>query len=124
MINPFANDSESMQIGELVIENQQDKVIIYGDIDIYRNSTGFEQAKQLHELTSRILQAFEKNEQVNTSNQPQNSVESNQQTQSIDQLSEESLARQTDSADNQPLTTQNKPVNSEDDAESIDNPFL
>lgn len=124
MINPFANDSESMQIGELVIENQQDKVIIYGDIDIYRNSIGLEQAKQLHELTSRILQAFEKNEQVNTSNQSQNSVESNQLTQSIDQLSEDSLINQIDSADNQPFKTQNKPVNTEDDAASIDNPFL
>ncbi|WP_201587036.1 hypothetical protein [Psychrobacter jeotgali] len=59
MIDPFANNHQSIQIGELVIENQQDKIIIYGDIDLYLNKTGYEQAQQLHELTSKILQAFE-----------------------------------------------------------------
>lgn len=59
MIDPFANDHQSMQIGELVIENQTDKIIIYGDIDLTLDATGYEQAQQLHELTSKILQAFE-----------------------------------------------------------------
>ncbi len=63
MIDPFANDHQSMQIGELTIENQTDKIIIYGDIDLYLNETGFEQAKQLNELTSKILQHFEKTDQ-------------------------------------------------------------
>ena len=48
-----------MQIGELVIENQEDKIIIYGDINLVLNDTGYEQAKQLHELSSKILLAFE-----------------------------------------------------------------
>ena len=60
MINPFANDSESMQIGELIIENQQDKVIIYGDIDIYRNEQGLMQAKQLLELSQRLVDELSK----------------------------------------------------------------
>lgn len=59
MIDPFANDHQSMQIGELIIENQTDKIIIYGDIDLTLDATGYEQAQQLHELTSKILQAFE-----------------------------------------------------------------
>ncbi len=63
MIDPFANNHQSMQIGELVIENQEDKIIIYGDIDLYLNVSGYEQAKQLHELTSKILQAFEKSDE-------------------------------------------------------------
>ncbi|WP_201540616.1 hypothetical protein [Psychrobacter sp. 1044] len=58
MIDPFANDHQSMQIGELIIENQTDKIIIYGDIDLTLDATGYEQAQQLHELTSKILQAF------------------------------------------------------------------
>lgn len=58
MIDPFANNHQSMQIGELVIENQTDKIIIYGDIDLQFNASGREQAQQLHELTSKILQAF------------------------------------------------------------------
>ena len=48
-----------MQIGELVIENQEDKIIIYGDINLVLNNIGYEQAKQLHELSSKILLAFE-----------------------------------------------------------------
>ncbi len=63
MIDPFANNHQSMQIGELVIENQEDKIIIYGDIDLYLDASGYEQAKQLHELTSKILQAFEKSDE-------------------------------------------------------------
>lgn len=60
MIEPFANNHQSMQIGELVIENQEDKIIIYGDLDLYLDDSGHKQAQQLHELTSKILQAFEK----------------------------------------------------------------
>ena len=59
MIDPFANDHQSMQIGELVIENQKDKIIIYGDINLVFDEVGYEQAKQLHELSSKILLAFE-----------------------------------------------------------------
>ncbi|WP_201528939.1 hypothetical protein [Psychrobacter frigidicola] len=61
MIEPFANNHQSMQIGELVIENQTDKIIMYGDIDLYLNVSGREQAQQLHELTGKILQAFADN---------------------------------------------------------------
>ena len=59
MIDPFANNHQSMQIGELIIENQTDKIIIYGDIDVHLDASGYEQAKQLHELASKILQAFD-----------------------------------------------------------------
>lgn len=62
MIEPFANNHQSMQIGELVIENQQDKIIIYGDIDLTLDSSGYQHAQQLHELTTKIMQAFESND--------------------------------------------------------------
>lgn len=58
MIEPFANNHQSMQIGDLVIENQTDKITIYGDIDLQLNSVGYEQAQQLHALSGQILQAF------------------------------------------------------------------
>ena len=61
MIEPFANNHQSMQIGELVIENQKDKIIIYGDINLTLDSAGHEQAQSLHELTTEILKAFENN---------------------------------------------------------------
>ncbi|MGP5493106.1 hypothetical protein ACTXNC_00225 [Psychrobacter celer] len=59
MIEPFANNHQSMQIGELVIENQQDKITIYGDIDVTFDAAGHRQAQQLHELTTKIMQAFD-----------------------------------------------------------------
>lgn len=58
MIDPFANNHQSMQVGDLVIENQEDKIIIYGDIDLTLDASGYEQAQQLHELTTRIIKAF------------------------------------------------------------------
>lgn len=61
MIDPFANNHQSMQIGELVIENQEDKIIIYGDIDLMLDASGYKKIQELHELTSKILQAFEEN---------------------------------------------------------------
>ena len=60
MIDPFANDHQSMQIGQLIIENQQDKIIIYGDLDLTLDKIGREQARQLHEVTSKIIQVFDK----------------------------------------------------------------
>lgn len=59
MIEPFANNHQSMQIGELVIENQEDKIIIYGDIEITLDETGYQQAQQLQMLATKITQAFE-----------------------------------------------------------------
>ena len=63
MIDPFANNHQSMQIGDLVIENQEDKIIIYGDINLVFDESGFKQAQQLHELTSKIMLAFENRSQ-------------------------------------------------------------
>jgi len=97
MISPFANDSESMQIGELVIENQQDKVIVYGDIDIYRTAKGLEQAQQLHELFGKIVQALS--------------------TASTQTLGSETLAYGTvDEGKNQ--------ADNDEDSDLTDNPFL
>ena len=67
MIEPFMNNHESMQIGELVIENQEDKIIIYGDINLVFDEAGYEQAQQLHELTSKIMVAFKNRNQYSNS---------------------------------------------------------
>ena len=67
MIEPFANNHQSMQIGELVIENQTDKIIIYGDIELYLNKSGYEKAKKLHELTSSLLKSYENSSDSNGS---------------------------------------------------------
>lgn len=83
MIDPFANNHQSMQIGELVIENQEDKIIIYGDIDLYFNDAGRQQAQQLYELTGKILQAFENNAQY-IKNAPESKDNNDQSDKTID----------------------------------------
>ena len=59
MIEPFANNHQSMQIGELVIENQEDKIIMYGDIELTLDVAGYQQAQELQQLATKIVQAFE-----------------------------------------------------------------
>ena len=81
MIDPFANNHQSMQIGDLVIENQEDKIIIYGDINLVFNKAGYEQAQQLHELTSKIMLAFENRSQY--SNYDDKSKEKDDQSDKI-----------------------------------------
>ncbi|MBP2279792.1 hypothetical protein H4W00_000605 [Psychrobacter sp. PL19] len=83
MIEPFANDHQSMQIGELVIENQKDKIIIYGDIDLHFDVSGHKQAQQLHELTGKILQAFE-NSAGYINNEPESKAKNDQSDENID----------------------------------------
>ena len=81
MIDPFANNHQSMQIGDLVIENQEDKIIIYGDINLVFNDVGYEQAQQLQELTSKIMLAFENRSQY--SNTEDKSKEKDDQSDKI-----------------------------------------
>lgn len=56
---PFENNSNSQQIGNLVIENQTDKIIFYGDIDIYKNQQGKKYALELKNLIDSICKKFE-----------------------------------------------------------------
>lgn len=55
MFEPFKNDHQSMQVGELIIENQTDKVTVYGDIDIFKTQTGLEHAQRLQRLFTNIV---------------------------------------------------------------------
>lgn len=83
MIDPYANDHQSMQIGELIIENQKDKIIIYGDIDLCFDASGHKQAQQLHELTGKILQAFE-NPVEYTNSESESKLKNDQPDENID----------------------------------------
>lgn len=127
MIDPFANDSQSMQIGELVIENQQDKVIIYGDIDIHRTAEGLKQAQQLYQLTGKIVQALQNSlhqDASNPLNEPRQATKTAETSKSTDHLSENSDNHTSNLPEDLPLNQQNKPQKIDNDSESIDNPFL
>lgn len=55
-IDPFANESESLQIADLTVENRVDRVSIYGSIDITRDKRGLEVARNIKLLMDAIVE--------------------------------------------------------------------
>jgi hypothetical protein len=62
IMKPFKNESESLQIGDLTVENRLDRVSIYGSIDITLDKEGLALARQLKEVLDLALAALEKEE--------------------------------------------------------------
>ena len=58
-ISPFANESESLGIGDLTIENRTDRIAIYGSIDLTRDKVGLERARMLKAVLDKVIQALE-----------------------------------------------------------------
>jgi hypothetical protein len=58
-ISPFANESESLGIGDLTVDNRTDRVSIYGNIDLTRDKAGLDQARLLKAVLDRVVQALE-----------------------------------------------------------------
>ena len=65
IINPFQDESESLQIGGLTIENRVDRVSIYGTIDLTLDKVGLVNARQLKEVLDLTLAELEKAELPN-----------------------------------------------------------
>jgi hypothetical protein len=59
MIRPFADDAATLSIGELKIENGQDQIALYGNLDLTRDQTGLRHARQLKVLLDDIVRALE-----------------------------------------------------------------
>ena len=58
-ISPFTDDSESLGIGDLTIENRTDRISIYGTIDLTRDKVGLEHARMLKAMLDKVVQALE-----------------------------------------------------------------
>ena len=52
---PFKNEADSVEIGDLTIENRVDRVSIFGSIDITKDKTGLSAALQLKSVLDEIL---------------------------------------------------------------------
>jgi hypothetical protein len=61
-IDPFENESDALQIGNLNIENRLDRVSLYGSRDITRDKEGLAHAKQLMGLLEVMIEKLEKAE--------------------------------------------------------------
>lgn len=55
MIHPFDNDHEALSIGGLSVENGLDGIAIYGDLTIYPNADGLNQAKALQAFADVLV---------------------------------------------------------------------
>ncbi len=58
-ISPFANESESLGIGDLTIENRTDRISIYGNIDLTRDKAGLEHARMLKAVLDKVVKTLE-----------------------------------------------------------------
>lgn len=54
-LTPFQNESETMRIGELTIENRVDQLELYGSLAITRDQAGLRQALQLKVLLEAAI---------------------------------------------------------------------
>jgi hypothetical protein len=62
VLHPFANESESLQIGELTLENRTDRVSIYGSLDLTLDKAGLGFARQLKAILDQTVAEMEKSE--------------------------------------------------------------
>ena len=58
-MTPFANASESLDIGGLTVENRTDRVTLYGSLDLTRDKQGLAHARKLKALLDEVVQALE-----------------------------------------------------------------
>jgi len=53
--SPFRNETDSLQIGDLTLENRLDRISLSGRLDITLDLAGLDAARELMELLSLIL---------------------------------------------------------------------
>ncbi|WP_431858290.1 hypothetical protein [Azospirillum sp.] len=58
-IKPFANESDSVGIADLTVENRTDRVALYGSLDLTRDKDGLKNARALRDLLDRVVTALE-----------------------------------------------------------------
>ena len=63
-IKPFANESDSVGIADLTVENRTDRVSLYGSIDLTRDREGLEIARELKALLDRVVKALEEDKDL------------------------------------------------------------
>ena len=58
-LQPFQNESQSLGIGELTVENRVDQVALYGSLAITRDQAGLQLARELKAVVDATLAALE-----------------------------------------------------------------
>jgi len=58
-LQPFWNESDTLQIDDLTIENRLDRLSIYGSLDITLDRKGLAAARELKALLERAIASME-----------------------------------------------------------------
>ena len=58
-MKPYANESESIQIEGLTVENRTDRISIHGEINITRDKQGLKAVKELKAVIDASLKVLE-----------------------------------------------------------------
>ena len=61
-IDPFQNESDTLQIGDLTIVNRMDRVSFYGNLDVTRDKEGLADARQLMSILEMVVEKLEKSD--------------------------------------------------------------
>lgn len=59
MFKPFENGTESHAIHDLTLENQEDRVSIYGNLQLTKDQAGLHAAKALQAFVNAVVSALE-----------------------------------------------------------------
>ena len=59
MFKPFVNGNESHAIHDLTLENQEDCVSIYGNLQLTKDQAGLQAAKALQAFVNAVVSALE-----------------------------------------------------------------
>jgi hypothetical protein len=58
-IKPYANEADSIAIGELTVENREDRLELYGSLQLTRDKEGLALARELKSLVDAALEVLE-----------------------------------------------------------------
>ncbi len=58
-LKPFADDAAAIAIGELKIENGQDRIALYGSLDLTRDKAGLRHARELAAVLADVVRVLE-----------------------------------------------------------------
>ncbi len=60
VLNPYHNETTSLLIGDLTVENRLDRISLYGSLDITKDHIGLEDAQQLKDIIDSIVDTLQK----------------------------------------------------------------
>lgn len=75
MFKPFENGTESHSIHDLTLENDLDRINVYGNLQITKDQAGLEAAKVLQNYLNQIVEHLEKQNDLPKNITPQDDHE-------------------------------------------------